>query len=147
MEKPFSSIMSRIRNRDTWCWPAPWLVLSSVCAAVFVLLLDRGSISANAVTGASAPHGTIVSQFGLNAFQSGCVRAIYFVGLSVGSPIFSLSSQRFTVSRLLGVGFLGYALAEMICGFSVNYGMLLVFRFLVGFQAGPIALLPVLIGK
>ena len=130
-------------------WPSPGLSLLAMCVVGFVLMLDRGVISSNGVGGSitSPDSETMVTRFNLTLFQSGCIPAVYFVGVSIGSPVFGLLSSTFPVSKIIGSAFVMWGISQIICGFSANYAMLLIFRFFVGLSGGTISLLPAIVGK
>jgi MFS family permease len=133
-------------------WPSPGLLLLSLCCATFLIFIDRGAISSNGVGGGTAqqPESSgLVVDFNLSGFESGCIPALYFVGLAIGAPVFGQLAKRgrFNAFRLVGAGLLLFGVGALATGFVNSFSALLAVRCLVGFGNGAvIALGPPLIG-
>jgi len=111
-----------------------WQVVLLAGLAWFIESLDIGALGV-----ALTP---IKQVFQLSSSNVGFLTAASTFGIVVGLIPAGLLSDRFGRKRMLVWGIVEYSIMTLVCAFSVNFPMLLIFRFLSGLGMGAVFPLP-----
>lgn len=90
--------------------------------------MDQGMVS-----GVMAAIG---KEWALSTDQIGLLGSIGMLGMGLGAALSGMASDRWGRRNVILATLLIYGVASGLSGFSTNFGMLLVFRFLTGFGLG-----------
>jgi DHA2 family multidrug resistance protein len=110
---------------------APNLVLSTLglALAIFMQVLD------STIANVSLP--TIAGNLGASAQQGTWVITAFSVSNAIALPLTGWLSRRFGEVRLFIVATILFTVMSFLCGMAQSMGMLIVFRAIQGFVAGP----------
>src|ERR1700710_752954 len=107
-----------------------WLAGVVLALSNFMVVLDL------TVANVSVPH--IAGDLGISPDQGTWVITSYAVAEAICVPLTGWLSQRLGAVRLFVFGMLSFGLFSLLCGLSVNLGMLVVFRIGQGFAGAPL---------
>ncbi|GGE33583.1 MFS transporter [Pullulanibacillus camelliae] len=111
-----------------------WKIVLLAGLAWFIESLSIGSLGAVLEPLKETMH--------LNSSEVGMLTASSTLGIVIGLIPAGFLSDRLGRKRILILGIIEYSLFTILCAFSPNYWMLLIFRFLSGFGMGAVFPLP-----
>ena len=80
--------------------------------------------------------GSIKSEFGLTATQTGILASSSFVGMFLGAAIAGMLADKFGRKPVFQVSMIFWGVGSLLCGFAENVNQLILFRVLLGFGMG-----------
>ncbi|KAK9811938.1 hypothetical protein WJX73_001048 [Symbiochloris irregularis] len=122
---PVAHSGAAVEHGSPW-WYTPKRLLALFCGVSFLVYLDRGVIACNGVN-----YG-IQRDFNLSLFEDTILPAAFMVGLLIATFIYNELTKRYNAFRLVGWGFLIWALASVGCGLSTGFYTLLCWRIVMG---------------
>ena len=106
-----------------------WTAGAVLAVSNFMVVLDT------AIANVSVPH--IAGTLAISPDQGTWVITSYSVAEAICVPLTGWLAQRFGAVRVFLIGLVGFALFSILCGLSVNLGMLVACRVGQGFCGGP----------
>lgn len=116
--------------------PRKKILFTAMAVLNIIMNLDGGAVP--------AAVDTIVDYFALQPYHVGLLGSLVYIGIAMGSLCVAPVLRKFSGTRCTQVAIFLNMLATACFGLAINSGMLLVFRFLIGFlQALPMVYFPV----